>query len=186
MTDDELFAGLAERKALIVHFSHHANMREGGVFPEDLQDAIKNRNQWKLSCCVVWPGHRMNLPGSVGVIFRPRSTTNIVSVSNVDSGSHEGVDGEDQSSGDPLSTASFAKSFDVEVYNEWRVLDTDVEGIFVSNPNNIYVKKKQCFQVLDKSYWDIAMQPIQLSEVMDAFPNHPIITMGPHGPHRLR
>lgn len=63
MTLDELQQGLADRNAAIVHFSHHADTRPGSYFPHDLKNAIANNDTWPLSCCVLWPGHQMNLPG---------------------------------------------------------------------------------------------------------------------------
>jgi hypothetical protein len=65
MTDVELLDALLAREAMVVHFSHHANMRKYGVFPEDLRAAIANKDSWNLSCVVLWPGHRMALPGSI-------------------------------------------------------------------------------------------------------------------------
>ena len=97
-----LLDALAQRNALIVHFSHRANMREGGVFPSDLQAAIANAERWTLSCCVVWPGHTMDLPGEVGLILLPTATEQILSVANTDSGSSELDCGEEVSGGVPL------------------------------------------------------------------------------------
>jgi hypothetical protein len=43
MTDADSLAALDARQAMIVHLSHHAKMREGGVFRNDLRAAITNR-----------------------------------------------------------------------------------------------------------------------------------------------
>lgn len=59
MTDEELTKRLADRGAVVVHFSHISNMRDGGVFPLDLHDAIANKDAWPLSCSALWPGHGM-------------------------------------------------------------------------------------------------------------------------------
>jgi hypothetical protein len=46
MTIGELRTALGSRKALIVHMSHHLKMRGDGVFPDDLQQAIANKDRW--------------------------------------------------------------------------------------------------------------------------------------------
>src|SRR5271165_353936 len=133
MTDAELLAALDERQAMIVHLSHYAKMREGGVFPDDLVAAIANKAAWTLSCVVLWPGHAMDLPGSIGVIFRPVSVANVVSVCADDAGAMQFPDGAEDSLGSRLSAETFGQTFAVRrgAYNEWRVKDCDVLGIFV-------------------------------------------------------
>ena len=64
--------------------AYFARYEEGGVFPDDLQAAITNRNSWALSCCVVWPGHQMDLPGEVGIVLRPTAAEQVLSVAKTD------------------------------------------------------------------------------------------------------
>lgn len=142
MTDSDLKAALENREAVVVHFSHHALMLSGSVFPEDLQNAIQNKDKWALSCSVLWPGHKMKLCGDVGVIFQP-TVASVLSVSNADSGSYAGSDGTDYSAGYPLDMDTFESTFEVNGdYNEWRVKGADVAGIFIHNPNCVLVKKE--------------------------------------------
>lgn len=180
--------GLRERKALIVHFSHHQNMRDGGVFPEDLLAAIENKNDWPLSCSVMWPGHNMNPVGSVGVIFEPMATENVLSVCSADSGSSQLANGEDGSLGHPLSTATFEKTFSVKdgEYNEWRLRGATVTGIFVLNTKNIGIKREVSLDLPDGSgsIATITTLPIQFGEVAQFAKSLqlPVYTMGEGGP----
>lgn len=186
MTDAELDNALNERQALVVHLSHHANMRAGGEFPSDLQQAIQNRTAWPLSCVVIWPNHGMDLPGSVGVIFHPR-IENILSVSNSDSGSSVALDGTDVSAGLGLTWDTLKWSLNVMgAYNEWRIQGATPIGIFVSDPGLIQAKRKQVFSAGSHQFEDIALSSIALDEVFEAFPDLPIYTMGPMGAIKLR
>lgn len=183
MNDDTLRKKLEERRAAVVHFSHHAKMREGGVFPADLQAAIANKDDWPLSCSVLWPGHGMELCGSVGVMFTP-SVVSVQSVSNTDSGSWANPDGRDQSGGEPLTAESFEKTFEVVgAYNEWRIRGAIVAGIFVHNLHSILVKKHVSVPGLPDGeiLIDIGATTITLSEVFVAFPALPIFTMAADG-----
>lgn len=110
ITDTYLTAALEKRKAVVVHFSHHANMRPEGVFPNDLQEAINNKGKWALSCSVLWPGHTMQPCGSVGVMFRP-TVASVLSVSNTDAGAFSGSDGIDHSGGQPLNADTSRRRF---------------------------------------------------------------------------
>src|SRR5258708_2979548 len=178
MTDDELKSGLQRRGALVVHFSHHANMRLGGVFPTDLQSAIANKDRWTLSCVVVWPDHRMDLPGSVGIILEPSSTSQIVSVKSEDAGSWEPPNGGDVSGGVPLSRESFDATFEVTgAYNEWRVKGAHVAGVFVARPNAIHAKKKQLLGSGHHAGEIIGATPIDIGEVFNAFPDLDVCTI---------
>lgn len=184
MNDDELRKKLEERRAAVVHFSHHAKMREGGVFPTDLQAAIANKDDWPLSCSVLWPGHGMEPCGSVGVMFRP-SVVSVQSVSNTDSGSWATPDGKDQSGGEPLTAESFERTFRVVgTYNEWRIRGAEVAGIFVHDLRSILVKKRISVAGLPDGeiLVEIGATSIPLLEVFDAFPALPIFTMAADGP----
>jgi len=152
------------------------------IFPEDMRRAMVMREELNLSCVVVWPGHRMSLPGSVGVIFKPKCA-NVHSVSNSDSGSTTLADGTDGSLGRPLTQKTLAATFDVQPghYNEWRVCGAEVIGIFVDDPRNISVKKELVFDVGGEMVRSIAADPIALAEVFSAFPTCPIYTMGTTG-----
>lgn len=181
MTDDELATALRTRNALVVHFSHHANMREGGLFPKDMRDAIQHREDWVLSCCVVWPGHQMQLPGSVGIIFLP-SVANVVSVSNCDSGSTTTLDGSEYSGGSLLTPETLDNTFEVSgSYNEWRIKGAGVQGIFVQNPNHIHAKKEVPLQLGDGVIIEIAAESISINDVFAAFPSFPVFTMSGSG-----
>jgi hypothetical protein len=180
MNLDDLISSLEEHKALIVHMSHHANMREGGVFPDDLKNAMQKKDDWPLSCVVVWPNHTLfDLPGSVGVIFEPISVDNVISVFHCDSGSWADEHGDDNSAGVPLSFDSFKNTFVGNVpYNEWRVKGAKVVGIFVNNPNLIFVKKYQdilCDGV--PVHNDIVCIQISLNEVIEEFNDFPVYTI---------
>lgn len=154
-------------------------MREGGTFPADMAEAIKNRHIWPLSCCVLWPGHQMDLPGSVGIIFRV-SEGNVVSVSSSDSGSFTGPDGRDHSLGLPLSPITFEETFNPTRggYNEWRVLGAEVVGIFVSDPTLIHVKRPIELSSGDVRVSDIGATPVSLEYVLGCFPEHDFFTLG--------
>ncbi len=144
-----LVVGLACHKALIVHFSHRAKMREGGVFPSDLRAAITNKDCWALSCCVVRPGHKMDLPGEVGLIFRPTASDQILSVARTDAGSFQHACGEESSGGMPLMPESLEDTFNVAPndHNEWRVRGAEVDGIFAVSPGEVWAKIRQPLMV---------------------------------------
>ncbi len=182
MTDNELAKALADHKAAIVHFSHHANMREGGVFPIDLQNAISKCCQWPLSCCVVLPGHQMDLPGSVGVLFEPLAKQ-VLSVLHDDSGSATLPNGDDISDGASLSKESFDNSLAVMPgrYNEWRLQCAKVIGIYVDNPSIIRVKQKQTLQTPLGPTQYIAHVQVGLAFVKRCFPEQKFYTMSTCG-----
>ena len=185
MDYDELIRRLRARNALIVHFSHHAKMREGGIFPADLHAAIANSRAWPLSCCVVWPGHKMSLPGSVGVVLRPRSIASIVGVGKSDIGSTTMADGSQGSLGEKLSEESFAKTFDVAEgdYNEWRMIESDVVAVYVTA---LPLLAKRHVEVRDPDDGtlmglDISSEKVEFPAIVEAFPELPILTMTPTG-----
>ncbi|WP_374682861.1 hypothetical protein [Accumulibacter sp.] len=183
MTDQELSAFLATKGAAVVHLSHHAVMDPARpIWPEDMRRAIAKKDDFNLSCVVVWPGHRMPLPGSVGVIFKP-TCANVVSASSSDSGSTMLPDGSDGSAGFPLSPETLASTFDVwnGTYNEWRVRGAEVVGIFVADPSNIEVKKDVVLNAGGHEFKDVAATSITMGEVFAAFPHHSVFTMGPAG-----
>lgn len=181
MTDVELNAELSARDALVVHFSHHATMREGVFFPQDLHDAIQYRDDWPLSCCVVWPNHQMELPGSVGVIFSP-SVSDVLSVLNTDSGSSIGVGGKDNSDGIPLSRQSLSASFNVlGHYNEWRVRGAEVYGVYVSDVDSIAVRKEVRLDVGARRETFVSAEEVAIDEVVEAFPDCNIYTISDRG-----
>ena len=188
MDVETLHSELRRRKALIVHFSHKSNMRTGGVFPTDLQMAMTNKDKWPLSCCVVWPGHAMELPGDVGIIFHPTEARQIRSVSNADSGSTLLADGQELSGGERLTPANLESTFNVQPgeYNEWRVQDADVTGIFVTSPDTVWAKTHQVMPLDDgQLFRDIWPKPFAIDEVRAAFPGWSIFTMTASGPVKL-
>ncbi len=182
MDRDQLNLALEARRACVVHFSHHANMRDGGTFPSDLLDAIANRASWPLSCCVLWPGHQMDLPGSVGVIFAP-TPDNVISVCSDDAGSFFQPDGTDASAGRPLTAESFEETFNPRInsYNEWRVIGAAVVGIFVSDPQSIHVKQR--FPPRPPHLPDevISSAPVPLEYIFQSFPSLELYTLSSQG-----
>lgn len=176
MTDAQLRSALHAQQAAVVHFSHHANMRAGGTFPDDLRDAIANKDCWPLSCCVVWPQHSMALPGDIGVLFAP-SVASVISVSSGDAGSMIASDGTDMNLGQPLTDESLASTFCVTgAYNEWRVRGANVRGIYIARRHSLQAKKQVRLTVYAKEVVTIATEPIELAEVLDAFPGLPVFT----------
>ena len=167
-----------ETKLCVVHFSHHAKMRDDGVFPDDLQAAIGNCADWTLSCCALTPGHTMGLPGDVGVIFEIDNPKQIVSVCSDDSGSSQTEDGSDQSFGSEPSLSALNASLDVACgrYNEWRVIGAKVSGIYVENTNSIQAKRKVTFEVSGVQVEDIVAGPVNLESVKNSFPNLSVFT----------
>lgn len=188
MTDAELLEFLDSHAAVVVHFSHFAVMREGVVFPDDLQEAIAHRNDWALSCCVFGPRQRMDLPGSVGIILKP-TVASVLSVSNSDAGASTLLDGSENSGGDPVITIdSVAASLDIgsHPYNEWRVKGAEVIGIIVANPGHMLAKRSQTFEIDGREETIIAQHPVTFDEVASAFPDLPIYTMSQAGLILLR
>lgn len=189
MTDEQLAEELKRRNAAVVHFSHHAKTRADGVFPDDLLNAIANRDSWPLSCSVLYPGHKMVPVGSVGVLFDPK-VANIISVDNQDSGSSFGHDEIERSQGQPLDEASLHRSFALAEgckYNEWRVQGAAVKGIFVLDPDNISVKQLQALDVpnTDLVVEDIGAISIHLADVFSAFDGQKVFTLDDNGLREL-
>jgi hypothetical protein len=181
----QLTAELTRRQALIVHFSHFSNMREGGVFPDDLQAAIAHKDCWALSCCAVWPGHSMQIPGEVGLIFRPTAVDQILSVANSDAGAQQFGSGDELSGGNALTPQSLADSFHVKAgdYNEWRVRGAEVCGIFVAHSAG--VNAKTIHKIDDGGIFGddtIAPSPFSIAEVRAAFTALPLVSMTANGP----
>lgn len=183
MTDQELNDRLDAKKALVVHFSHHVLMNpEHPYYPEDLLRVLARNGEFPNSCCVLWPEHTMDLIGSVGVLLKPTCAT-IHSASVRDSGSLTWSDGTEGSLGDPLTVVSLEASFDVSPgsYNEWRVQGAVIEGIFVADPNNIWVK---CEVEMGEGEWKTktnTQKRITMDEVFATFPDSRIFTMNAQG-----
>ena len=182
MVYDDLIRQLRDRQAFIVHFSHHANMRDGGVFPADLQAAALNSHLWPLSCCLVWPSHQMSLPGSIGLVLRPCSAASIIGISESDGGYSTMISGQELGGGDPLSHETFERSFSVPPgqYNEWRVRDCEVVGIYWEAENGeLHAKKRIIMQDPDTGTplsEEIVSDPVQVSYVHECFPDLPVYT----------
>lgn len=183
MTDQHLADYLAAKGAAVVHLSHHAVMDPlRPIFPDDMRRAIAKRNDFNLSCVVVWPGHGMPLPGSVGVVFMP-TCANVISAAASDSGSTTLSDGTDGSLGLPLSSDTLVETFNVGFgnYNEWRVRGADVLGIFVADPSNVQVKKEVVLIKDGHEFMVTGATSISMDEVFAAFPQHSVFTMGAAG-----
>ena len=187
ISDADLAKSLQARKALIVHFSHHSTMSAKIVFPNDLLYAIQNSDPWPLSCCVVWPGHTMDLPGSVGIILNP-SAPQVVSVRNNDSGSFTCADGQDVSSGVPLDPNSLNETFlPVGPYNEWRVAyGAPIVGIFVSDRTPLRAKQWVRVRVGERYEEHISAEQIFIPSIFDAFPDMSFYTFHAGAKRRLK
>lgn len=172
---------LTAQNAVIVHFSHFAQMGHAVEFPDDLHHAVNAFANETRSCCAITPRHQMSLPGSVGVIFTP-TFEQVLSVLAHDSGSSD-FGGEENSGGNPPTEQSIVESFCAPYggYNEWRIRGAKPIGIFVDDPNNITVKKKQEFSFNGEHIETFGCESISLSLVRSSFPDLEIFTMGPDG-----
>jgi hypothetical protein len=176
---------LEQHNAVIVHFSHHAVMNHSVEFPDDLLHAMAHYHEETRSCCAICPGHSMELPGSVGLIFRP-TLDQVLSVLSDDSGSSN-ISGVEWSAGEPPTIEAILASLQVPRgrYNEWRIRGAKPDGIFVANVSNIGAKKKTRLRCGDDFIEPIACTNITLRSVFDAFPALPICTLKASGLHRV-
>jgi hypothetical protein len=180
--DDTQFELLMDGwRIVVVHFSCYGIMSQSVTFPNDLNHAISNYETETRSCCAIYPGHNMNLPGSVGVIFRP-SYSQVLSVCSADSGSSDYA-GHEGSMGVYPEEEAILSSLQVPsgMYNEWRIRGAESIGIFVSNPQAIDVKQRVTFAHGIGSFTEIGCVRISLQAVRDAFPGLLVYTMGDEG-----
>lgn len=178
---------ILQHRVAVVHFSHHARMNHNVPFPVDLHHALQTWRSETRSCCALWPGHAMDLPGSVGVIYKP-SLSNVISVQNTDSGSsdHHGQEG---SLGEAPSADSLTRSLNevhLQDYNEWRLLGAPPIGIFVADTSRILVKKWVTPSIPDELALaeiepTLACAPLRLDGVVAAFSNYDIYTLDEQG-----
>ncbi len=124
----------------------------------------------------------MELVGSVGIILKPL-VNNVLTVDNCDSGSSKYGSG-----GKSLTIDSFHMSFQVSDgrYNEWLISDAKVTGIFVSNPK--YILTRQDVPLIVDGHEcgrTTNAERTKLEEVFEAFPELPVLTMGPDGPEEI-
>ena len=180
--DDTLFDNLIkEQRLAVVHFSYNAVMDHRFTFPDDLAHAISAFEDEPRSCCAVFPGHKMDLPGSVGVIFSPKHS-HILSVCSVDSGSSNYAGKECSMGYDPEDDAILESlRVPVGMYNEWRIQGANPVGIFVANPLCIWVKKELTVEFGAERITDIGCVPISLQAVKVAFPYFQVFTMTAEG-----
>lgn len=186
MLDEKRFKELVdERNVAVVHFSHCATMNHRVEFPEDLNHAIDHFANETRSCCALFPGHEMSLPGSVGLIFSP-TLAQVLSVCSSDSGSTD-FGGEEGSLGESPTEEAILGSLNVRSgdYNEWRIRGAEPIGIFVANPAMIEVRKAVTYSLGDNKFSDFECKNIQLSDVFTAFPGKPVFTMGTNGIEKL-
>lgn len=171
---------LKELSVTVVHFSHHATMNHSVVFPNDLKHAIENNRTETRSCCAVFPGHRMKLPGSVGIIFEPEYS-HVISVCQSDSGSSEDSGKEGSLGTEPTEINIRESCLNVSNgdYNEWRIMGATPIGIYISDPNNICAKKKTIIPGCPDE--DIFCMSIHIEEVRKAFPKRTLFTLGSQG-----
>ncbi|MCO7461475.1 MULTISPECIES: hypothetical protein [Stenotrophomonas] len=181
MNDLDFQKFLVDRKVVIVHFSHFALMGHSVQFPDDLLHAISHHNEETRSCCALWPGHDMELPGSVGVIFKP-TIDQVISVLADDSGSSD-FGGTERSAGEIPTPEALLASLQVPsgCYNEWRVRGADPIGIFVADAHNICAKKKVELNLNGESIYEIGCTEITLESVLEVFPELPVYTLQPTG-----
>jgi hypothetical protein len=187
MKEDQFNKFVLRHHVVVVHFSHHGVMGHEVPFPEDLRHALKTWTTEIRSCCALWPGHKMNLPGSVGLIYRP-TLSNIVSVGCTDSGSsnHNGREG---SLGEPPSAAALVRSLrNVQPgdYNEWRIVGAQPTGIFVASTSHILVKKWVVPSVPQELLFEeiepvLACAKSTLEIVATEFSSHNIYTLSEKG-----
>lgn len=168
---------LTDRGVVIVHFSHFYAMGHDVEFPDDLEHAITFYQSETRSCCALWPGHNMELPGDVGVIFKP-TFEQVLSVLADDSGSSD-FEGAENSGGHAPSEQTILESFNVLAgsYNEWRVRGAEPVGIFVANTNKILVKRKQQILHNGEALEVINRINIEILSVFGAFPKMSTFTM---------
>ncbi|WP_141399332.1 hypothetical protein [Kosakonia pseudosacchari] len=175
MNNKEFAEALKAKKALIVHFSNLASMSRNQPFPDDLKNVIESPTSNPLSCCIVWPGHTMSLPGSVGVIIEP-ALPNIHGVCATDAGTSDN-NGEINSFAKPLSQENLEEIYAFsDPYNECIVIKPKVIGIYIDNINYISVRKKQELRCGD--YFESNIGPMEgyLSEIFDCFEGLSIFT----------
>ena len=177
MDESKFHKLLTERDVVIVHFSHFAVMGQYVEFPDDLEHAITFYQSETRSCCALWPGHIMEPPGSVGVIFKP-TFEQVLSVLADDSGSSD-FGGAENSGGHAPSEQNIMESLNVPAgrYNEWRVKGAKPFAIFIANPKNICAKRKQQISHNGETLEEIGCTNIEISSVFEAFPEMPIFTM---------
>lgn len=180
---------LCERNVVLVHFSHHSTMNYEVEFPGDLIFAVKNHVTETLSCCALFPGYKMDLPGSIGVILEP-TLEQVLTVCGFDSGSSN-YGGKEGSLGVPPTQSTINQSLIVseDGYNEWRILGARPIGFFVADPDNIYVKKKVMIPIGEELHPVFTQISIPLRDVCvelnSIYPKLPIYSMGPDGFLRL-
>ena len=185
MNDPDFQKLLSDHNVVIVHFSHFAVMGHLVEFPDDLFHAISHHEQETRSCCALWPGHEMEVPGSVGLIFQP-TIDQVVSVLADDSGSSD-FGGTERSAGEVPTRETLLASLEVPSgrYNEWRVRGAKPTGIFVADVSNIYAKKKQQLHFNGTTINEIGCTSITLQSVLDAFPGCSVYTLRQDGLHKV-
>ena len=181
MDDSRFEILLNERGVVVVHFSHFAVMGHKVAFPSDLFHAISSFDKEIRSCCALFPGHKMDLPGSVGIIFKPKYC-HVLSVCSGDSGStdYKGTEG---SLGLPPEEDAILESLNMmnEGYNEWRVLGANPIGIFIANTQCIIVKQEKELSAGQVQFKDFVATSISLEDVKSEFKSWTIYTMGEDG-----
>ena len=177
---------MTKRNVAVVHFSHHAIMNHKVPFPDDLNHALQTWDSETRSCCAVWPYHTMNLPGSVGLLYKP-SLSNVISVLPDDSGSSD-HGGNERSFGVTPSLTSLPASLAVppNSYNEWRILGAEPVGIFVLDANNIGVKQRQPIPIpeeLEDTMCDheLGCSSVDIEFIYSQFPQFDVYTLGSTG-----
>jgi hypothetical protein len=92
------------------------------------------------------------------------------------------LDGSESGMGDDLNQESFNRSFNAPPgeYNEWRVRESDVVGIYWEQIDGVaYAKKATTLTDPDSGApigQDITMQPVTADEIHAAFPDLPVYT----------
>ena len=181
MNDLDFQKLLSDRNIVIVHFSHFAVMGQTVEFPDDLLHAISHHKDQTRSCCALWPEHNMELPGSVGVIFKP-TIEQLVSVLADDSGSTD-FGGKEISAGEIPTSETLLASSQVRAgcYNEWRVRGAEPIGIFVVDIHNICAKKKLQLHFNGELIDEICCTNIIFQSILEAFPGYPVYTFQSSG-----
>lgn len=177
LTNTQFKQLLRTHNIVVVHFSHFATMNFEVEFPDDLQHAIEHFANETRSCCALFPGHKMDLPGAIGLIFDPE-IDQVLSVCATDSGSSN-YGGKEESLGVRPSEDTILQSLDVRTgtYNEWRVHGSKPVGVYITNPTYIEAKKAFFKEFGDELIKGFACKQISINEVQSAFPELPIFTM---------
>ena len=133
---------LRQSDVFLIHFSTvMQTMGEG--YPHDLKYVIAHATTYRPACATIAPTDGASrYPGDVGVILDPISDKSILIAHNGDAGSgmtEPGVEGFGQ--GPSLDDCENSIRTPGDRYNEWRIQDYRVQGIFVASWRRLKVPR---------------------------------------------